>query len=414
MKYQVFYNLLDRIAKLAVPFVISILAARTMDKDVFGVFVYITILIASALTIVGGGVDTIFSKEIAKTKSINSNQLISFIIIRFFLSLILSCAIITNLEFKFSLELEVLFIVFLVCLSACLYFYEILFVSLQLNKLMFLLTAFSLLAFLPLKIYTILMFGEYKFKFLVDVLEYMLIILFSLIILRNHIVDSLKIGSIWRDLKLLLKSAFPLWLNTVFLVLYSRMDMLFIGYVGQEEDIADYSIAINLNALALVIPTVFLTVYFPKMVSWFQENKESYNEKLVFFIRLSVIYGVVWILACNLLSEIIINFIYGTDFKVSSSYLNVLSFTIPFVILGQLLGQHIIITGRYWISLKRSFVGVVFTLSCYSFIFGNVSMFSIAYISVFNVFLVNVLLYLVMKDTKDVRVVLIKSVSKGL
>ncbi|ETI61425.1 oligosaccharide flippase family protein [Marinomonas profundimaris] len=413
MKIQFFFNFFDRILKLGVPFFLSVLAAKSMDKDVFGVYAYISMLITSSIVLIGGGVDTVFGKKIAENGKVILHDFICYLFIRLFLSMILASIILYHLINKFSIGNELFFIVLVLVLMLVFNFSEVVFASLMENKKLFVITFMSALLFFPMKIYIFSVIGEYKYKFLIDVFEYVFILIISCFFVFKYVDFSFDYGGMIKSIKDLATKSFPLWLNCLLLMIYSRVDFIFVGNVADSEGIADYSIALNLNSVALILPTVLLTVFFPKMVRWYNTNKIDYDQRMVVLIRVFIFYGVLWCFFCNFLGSYVVGFIYGEEYKTSSYYLNVLSLCIPFVMLGQLLGQHMIITLRYWVSIRRSVCGICFTFLSYFLFYDGISIKVIAFISVANVFFVNFLLYLLMKDTKDIRCLMYRVFFKG-
>ncbi|WP_217521684.1 oligosaccharide flippase family protein [Vibrio metschnikovii] len=407
MKAEVLLNILDKVLKLGFTFLLSVFMARTLSKVDFGVYTIFAILVSSCLVISGAGIDTLYARDVAKDKGVHRNVFTSWLIIRLLISLVLFFLVRLYLLQNYPDYKNDIFFVLITCFLIFSHISEQTLVALIDNRRLLKITLTILLVFFLLKLFAINSTRNIGMKFLLDAIEYVLVFVFVIKVISSRFLGRLSIRGIYEKSLKYVKDASPLWLNGVLLVVYSRLDQFYVATVGGALHMADYGIATNINSLALVIPTAIMTVYFPRMVQHYSQEKQAYIEIVNRLVKFSIVYGIAWALLCYFLSEWAVTLIYGHSYISASKYLSILSLSSVFLVLGQVFGQHMIIIGRYWVALKRSFLGILFTLSVYAMLGNEIDIVNIAIIVVVNSFIVNVCSYFLMKDGKDIRQLLI-------
>lgn len=413
MKNEVIYNVLDKLIKLGFVFLMSVLTARLLSKNDFGSYIYISVILSSCLVIIGGGVDTIFSKKISSKQSIDVNILLGYLLIRAGMSVFLSIMIALYFFINNLYEEGIIFIVFISCSIFLFCISEQTCIALFKNKMMLQITLSTAFIFLAMKISFIYFLRDFTWKIFADSIENLIVFIITIWMLRSKIKSVFSVKKILFHTKFFVKKAFPLWLNTVLLIIYSRMDQVYVASIGGHGDIADYGIAINLNTIALIIPTALMTVYFPKMIEAFNSDRDKYESMICQLIRLSVLYGFSWSLFCFLFGEFAIEVIYGVRYVEASNYLQIISLSSTFVILGQIFGQHMVIRSQYWVSFKRSFIGIALTIFIYFVLNDSLNINGVAIITVLNAITVNLLLYLLLPETKDIMLFVKSSIRRN-
>ena len=242
---------------------------------------------------------------------------------------------------------------------------ESLLVSLLLNKQLLLITILAFFIFFAGKIYSLIILNSIEGKFIFDLFELFFIFMCTIFTVKSFFNGELVFLSIIKNIKVLINEALPLWLNGLILIIYSRLDQLYVGTIGNNSDMAEYGISITINSLALIIPTAVLTVIFPKMVNLSISDHVFYQQETIKLLRFSLIYGLLWVLGCHFWGHYFITLMYGSSYSYASEYLNILSFGVFFIVIGQIAGQWVLIEGKYWVSLKRSSVGIIIILLCY-------------------------------------------------
>lgn len=413
MKKEAIYNFLDKMLKLGFAFLISVFASRILSKDEFGMFLYITMVSSSCLVMIGGGWDTQYTKRISEDKSININLMLGYLLLRFIIALPLATLAVFHLYFKFNLnELEVTMLI-IVTIILFISVAEQTFIALIKNKLMLKVTVLFSLVFFIIKISAIYYYEYYIYKFLLDGIEVLVVFLVSIFFIRKALVHKIKLREVIRYSKDIVISAYPLWFNCVVMIIYSRIDQVYVASIGNNSDIAEYGIAVNLNSLALILPTSLMTVYFPKMVSLYSSDRTKYQALVKSLIKISICYGLIWFLTCNVAGEWIVTNIYGTKYSEAAGYLSTISIATIFIVLGQVFGQHMVILDKYWVALKRSLMGIFITIISYIICGDEVSIEIIAIIMVINTLFVNVIMYLFLKESKDIRYFMGALLGKG-
>jgi O-antigen/teichoic acid export membrane protein len=296
------------------------------------------------------------------------------------------------------------------CLTGALVSAEVVLTALRKNKTMLALSITLVIPLCLLKLAVIKYYGTVFVKYFVDCIEIAIIAVAAWLVCKSSYKEGTYTGALKAKFKTIIKDSYPLWLNGIILVAYSRYDQLFVGIVGSLGETADYAIATQLNSLALIIPTSIALVIFPKMVELRNSNTISYEGLIIKIYRIMMLYAGAWMIMVFIFGEFAIKLLYGESYLNAAIYLRIVSIGTIFTVIGQVSGQLTVIEGKYWMSIKRSLVGIAFMIIANYTISSANNIKIVAYVTVVNLFIVNILMYIVLNDAKSISKLFFKAI----
>lgn len=132
----------------------------------------------------------------------------------------------------------------------------------------------------------------------------------------------------------LLRSAWPLILVAVSAFLYTRIDQIMIKEMIDAEAVGQYAAAIKVSELLYFIPAVIVSSLFPKIVEVRQADREEYLHVLERLYRLVVWISIPIAVTTSLFSQMIIEVLYGDQYKDAHEVLAILAWAIILVSVG--------------------------------------------------------------------------------
>jgi O-antigen/teichoic acid export membrane protein len=138
-----------------------------------------------------------------------------------------------------------------------------------------------------------------------------------------------------------------------------RVDQLMIGNMLGKHELGIYSVGIIFSQFWYFIPVVAVNILMPYISKYKQQSKEKYLDAIGRLIRYSVILSIVIILSTVLLSELIVELIYGELYIDSASVLLVHVISVLPVFVGTVLNIWIVNEGNGKSQLIRTLLGLV-------------------------------------------------------
>lgn len=174
--------------------------------------------------------------------------------------------------------------------------------------------AFVLLKGKGLIIFFAVLFIAYTFKFIYQAISFMKKIGWC----------SIKSNLNIKTMKELLLGGIPLWLTGVFAFIYFRIDIIMLSLMVGDQIVGWYSAAYKLIDALNFIPYIIFGATFPSMSRLFIEDKEMLTNILNRVIRYLICLAIPITIGTILLSERILQFIYGKMFYNSTLVLQIL------------------------------------------------------------------------------------------
>jgi O-antigen/teichoic acid export membrane protein len=175
----------------------------------------------------------------------------------------------------------------------------------------------------------------------------------------------------WKEIKLrldkfiiieLLKNSWPLFLASIAIILYMKIDQIFIGIFLGDEALGLYSSAAKISEAWYFLPVIIMSSVFPAILSAKRKDKNLYKQ------RLETLYGIfTWFtifVACivTFTAPLIIRILYGVEYSGASSVLALHIWAGVGVFLGTASSKYLISENLTKISLYRTVIGAILNI----------------------------------------------------
>ena len=353
----------DKLFTLTTTFFLSIVLARYLGPEQYGLFAYI-ISIASLFSIGAHlGLSGLLVKELVKSEKNEGVILGTALVMKFagaclgFLFLLLY---IYFVEKNSQIAQGMLFIASFTVFLSVFDLIDSWFNSKLNSKFVAIAHIITILFSVGLKVFFVineypLIYFIYAFLIEVSFLGILRIVLYSH---KNK--DSLLN---WKFSSLLAGKFFKqgglIFLGSIFAIIYLKIDLIMLRNLSSNEQVGIYAIASRLSEAFYIIPTVLMVSFYPKLIKLYSESKSQFILRIqqildgFFLLALAISVTVIFI------SEDFISFAYGNDFRESASVLNIHILASLFIFMRAVFSKWIIIEDLIYLSLISQGLGAL-------------------------------------------------------
>ncbi len=142
--------------------------------------------------------------------------------------------------------------------------------------------------------------------------------------------------------KKLLKESYPLALSAILVMIYFKMDTIFLSVMKPTSDVGIYGVGYKILESLIFFPAMFIGLVMPHLSRWAHLDKEKFkkiSQKALDFLLVLIVPLIVGTL---FLAEKIIVLVAGKDFPESTDVLNILVFAVGVIFLGALFSNMMI------------------------------------------------------------------------
>ncbi len=152
----------------------------------------------------------------------------------------------------------------------------------------------------------------------------------------------------WRssvsEARRLMGEGFLLFLAAAFTTVYLKIGQIMLQWMSTPEALGNYAVAALLSESIYILPIAITTAVFPRMIQSFHRSTEEFEYELQLLFDFLVILGLCAILGVVLLSDPVITLAFGEKYGSVYKLLSILSLAIPFMFLRAALNRWIVIT----------------------------------------------------------------------
>jgi len=162
--------------------------------------------------------------------------------------------------------------------------------------------------------------------------------------------------------KNLLKDSWPLMLSGIAISIYMAIDQVMIKNMLDASAVGNYAVAVRLSEVWYFIPIAIASSVFPAII-----NAKKISEKL-YYERLQKLYDLmVWLalgiaLPIMLLSNNIVNILFGIQYQQAAGVLQIYIWATVFVFLGVASSQYLLAENYTKISFFRTLIGAIINI----------------------------------------------------
>jgi PST family polysaccharide transporter len=159
--------------------------------------------------------------------------------------------------------------------------------------------------------------------------------------------------------KTLLKDSWPLLFAGIAVTLYMRIDLIMLEAMSNNREVGIYSAATRLSEIWYFLPAIIISSLSPSIVTSYSNNKYLYYLKLQKLYFLIFWLALIVVLPITLLSEQIVNFVFGKDYLSAGPVLAIHLWASVAVFLGMASSQHLVAEQLQIISFYRTLIGLI-------------------------------------------------------
>lgn len=209
-------------------------------------------------------------------------------------------------------------------------------------------------------------------------------------------------------LKKSLNEAFPALLSAAAFPIFMQADILIIAHLMSDRDAGIYS-----AAMRIIVQFVFVghiaTMTFYAALSASLERPEIFERILSGLIKILFLVSFSMALFGSLCSDLIINFLYGSQFSDSADVLKILVWVWPFIIPATLYSRLLILRGHAKYELIKSLLAASISLALNFALIPYWGLSAAATTSVIAYFVADFAIYALFKDTRGINKLALKS-----
>lgn len=353
--------ILDRVLRMVAGLVIGVWIARYLGPTSFGNLNYALAFFASFAVLSSLGLDQIVVRDL--TKKIQPDEVIvgsAFILktIGGVLAIASSCAFVY--WFKED-DPHLLLMVFILSLGSLFQGFDVIDYFYQ-AKLQSKITVYS-------KILSLVVCSALKIMLIVlgyPLIFFVIVIAFETVLSSLGLVLFYKLGGqsigLWKvkfgEVKRLIKQGAPLFVSSLLVVLYIRIDQLMIGGMLGSEQLGIYSVAVRLTEAWFFIPMAISTSILPTLVAAKIEDEGTYKKILQNLYAWMAIASLICASLLTIFSELIVNLLFGDQYSAASSVLAIQCWSGLFIFSGLINNHWYLLENLNRFTLYRSILGL--------------------------------------------------------
>lgn len=165
----------------------------------------------------------------------------------------------------------------------------------------------------------------------------------------------------------LLKESWPLILAGLAVMLYMRIDILMLQEMVGDREVGIYAAATRLSEIWYFLPAVIISSVSPSIIKSHADDAVLYFRKLRNLYLLMVCLAIGVALPASILSNLLVNILYGDEFKDAAIILAIHLWASIAVFLGMASSQHLLAENLQKISFYRTLIGLASNI-CLNFL----------------------------------------------
>ncbi len=356
----------DRVFRMGMGLVVGAWLARYLGPTEFGTFNYLLATIGIFTPFATLGMESMVVKELVENPQRTSIIMSTAITLRFLAGLVAFTICICIFFFLKRDEPGTFYvgcILALTLLAQALVSIELYYQSQVASKIAVISQSLAYILVNIIKVVLILMKADLIAFAVVTTLEMLLGGLFMTVSYKRITKQSLSFAIDKVLAKHLLTKGWPLIFSGFMIMIYMRIDQIMLGEMVNDYEVGTYSAALKLSEIWYIIPTIICNSIFPSIIEakrlgqaiYFQRIQKLFD--ILFFISLGIAVFV------SLFSNLIIDILYGTQFKDAATILSIHIWTSVFVFLGVASSNFFIIENLQIKTFTRTAWGAVLNIT---------------------------------------------------
>lgn len=202
-----------------------------------------------------------------------------------------------------------------------------------------------------LKIYLILEGFELKFFFYAFLFDAILLSILFYFPVKNEITSS---NYRYVNFKFLLRQSWPIWITSIFTLIYMRVDTLMINLIIDDYATGIYSSSVRIIESIILLPSIASTALLPYLKESKNVSIDFYNKRLSLFFKIALLGSSIFSILMWFYGDNLVSLVYGESFVNDFGLFSILSLCLIPISLGLITDKHILVEG-----LQKKIIHVV-------------------------------------------------------
>ncbi len=355
----------EKILRIIAGLLVGIWVARYLGPEQFGLFSYAQSFAALFTAVATLGLDVIVIRELVKNESHRDNLIGTAFWLKLLgaLTALMLIAITINFTTNEAYTKILVFIIASAMIFQSFNVIDLYYQSQILSKYVVFVNTFSLILSSIIKIVLILKEAT--------LISFALVIIFDGFILSlGYIYFYTRISRLrifawhfeWLTAIRLIKASWPLILSGLVVTVYMKIDQIMIKEMLDNESVGQYAAAVRLSEAIYFIPVIISSSLFPAILNAKKNNTELYHQRLQRLFTLMVWLALLITIPMVLLSDWIVNTLFGASFSAASEVLKIHIWAGIFVFLGVASGKYLIAENQQIQAFLRTFFAMIINI----------------------------------------------------
>lgn len=170
---------------------------------------------------------------------------------------------------------------------------------------------------------------------------------------------SFRFDFSWELSRELLGKSFLIFLGSLSAVIYLKVDQIMLQYILGNEAVGQYAAAAKLSEAWYILPVVLMASIFPKIIDLSHGDKKRFHDFLQLSFDLLFLSALCLSVVVFLLSDFIIDLLYGSAYASAADVLSIHIFAATFVFMRALFSKWIILEEVFIFSLVTQGLGAL-------------------------------------------------------
>jgi O-antigen/teichoic acid export membrane protein len=353
----------EKIFTMGITFFVTILIARYLEPEKFGILSY-SISLVAIFTVAGHlGLSGLIVKELLKNEKRRNETLGTTFILK---SIGSAIGFVTLIFFAIftedtnSIEFLILIVASFSLLIQPLKMIDFWFQSYLQSKYISLSNIISVIITSIYKMLLVFFSGTllfFAFANVIQVFISVIIIVFFYINLSDVSIKSWYFSKL--RAKELLSQGWMIFLGAIFSIIYLKIDQIMLKWIAGNEEVGVYAVASTLSEAWYFVPVAIVTSFYPKLIQLRDSNKELYLEKLQKLFTFLFLLALIVAIFVTYFSDIIILTFFGERYVNSVSILTVHIWAAIFIFMRAAFSRWILIENELMFSLLTQGFGAL-------------------------------------------------------
>ncbi|MGL4628220.1 MAG: flippase, partial [Cetobacterium sp.] len=160
-------------------------------------------------------------------------------------------------------------------------------------------------------------------------------------------------------LRKVIKESYPLFLQSLAIYIYMKLDQIMIGQMRGPGDVGIYSIGVFIAEMVYLVPVIVNTVFYPKISKYFNQDLQLFKRRIILLSKLTMGISLIFAIFCNILGKKFFLYFYGMEYVISYKVLLIYCWTGVFVSLGVIQNTYLVLTKKQKVSLKSNIYAAI-------------------------------------------------------